>query len=69
MSGTKSWKEECGVFGIWNHPEPAQMTYLGLYAMQHRGQESAGIVVLDQQIEKPKHRIHKGLDYRAAAGV
>lgn len=61
MSLKTSWKDECGVFGIWNHPEPAQMAYLGLYAMQHRGQESAGIVVLDQQGEKPKHRIHKGL--------
>ncbi len=37
-------KEECGVFGIYNHPEAANMAYLGLYALQHRGQESAGIV-------------------------
>jgi len=36
-------KEECGVFGIFGHPEAANMTYLGLYALQHRGQESAGI--------------------------
>jgi amidophosphoribosyltransferase len=35
--------EECGVFGIFGHPEAANMTYLGLYALQHRGQESAGI--------------------------
>jgi amidophosphoribosyltransferase len=33
----------CGIFGIANHPEAAQMTYLGLYALQHRGQESTGI--------------------------
>ena len=33
----------CGIFGIANHPEAARMTYLGLYALQHRGQESAGI--------------------------
>ena len=36
--------EECGVFGIYGHPEAARMTYLGLYALQHRGQESCGIV-------------------------
>ncbi len=35
--------EECGVFGIFGHPEAAKMAYLGLYALQHRGQESAGI--------------------------
>ena len=34
----------CGVFGIWNHPEAAKLAYLGLHALQHRGQESAGIV-------------------------
>jgi len=37
-------RDECGVFGIFDHPEAAQLTYLGLYALQHRGQESAGIV-------------------------
>ena len=36
--------DECGLFGIWNHAEAANVTYLGLYALQHRGQESAGIV-------------------------
>ena len=35
--------EECGVFGIYGHEEAANMAYLGLYALQHRGQESAGI--------------------------
>jgi amidophosphoribosyltransferase len=39
--------EECGVFGIFGHPEAANMTYLGLYALQHRGQESAGIAASD----------------------
>ena len=34
----------CGIFGIFDHPEAANLTYLGLYALQHRGQESAGIV-------------------------
>ncbi|HEU4520786.1 MAG TPA: amidophosphoribosyltransferase [Thermoanaerobaculia bacterium] len=37
------FKEECGVFGILNHRDAANLTYLGLYALQHRGQESAGI--------------------------
>lgn len=63
----KSFKEECGVFGIWNHPEAARLTYLGLYAMQHRGQESAGIVSLDTQAGQPIHRIHKSLGLVADA--
>jgi amidophosphoribosyltransferase len=41
------FKDECGVFGIFGHPEAANLTYLGLYALQHRGQESAGIVCAD----------------------
>jgi len=44
---SRSLREECGVFGIFNHPEAASITYLGLYALQHRGEESAGIVVSD----------------------
>jgi amidophosphoribosyltransferase len=43
------FKDECGVFGIFGHPEAANLTYLGLYALQHRGQESAGIVSADGQ--------------------
>jgi amidophosphoribosyltransferase len=39
--------EECGVFGIYGHPDAARLTYLGLYALQHRGQESCGIVASD----------------------
>jgi amidophosphoribosyltransferase len=39
--------DECGVFGIFGHPEAANMAYLGLHALQHRGQESAGIVTSD----------------------
>ncbi|HEY3384112.1 MAG TPA: amidophosphoribosyltransferase [Vicinamibacterales bacterium] len=41
--------EECGVFGICGHPEASKMAYLGLYALQHRGQESAGIAASDGQ--------------------
>src|SRR5689334_9781256 len=40
-------REECGVFGIFGHPDAARLTYLGLYALQHRGQESCGIVASD----------------------
>jgi amidophosphoribosyltransferase len=40
-------KEYCGLFGIYGHPEAARMAYFGLYAQQHRGQESAGIVTWD----------------------
>ncbi|THB65478.1 MAG: amidophosphoribosyltransferase [Desulfovibrio sp.] len=40
-------KEYCGLFGIYNHSEAARMAYFGLYAQQHRGQESAGIVTWD----------------------
>ncbi len=41
------FKDECGVFGIFGNPEAANLTYLGLYALQHRGQESAGIATAD----------------------
>jgi amidophosphoribosyltransferase len=44
------WHEECGVFGIHGHPEAANMTYLGLYSLQHRGQESAGIACSDGEV-------------------
>jgi amidophosphoribosyltransferase len=39
--------EKCGIFGVYRHPEAANLTYLGLYALQHRGQESSGIVSSD----------------------
>ncbi len=39
--------EECGVFGIFGHPDAAALTVLGLHALQHRGQEAAGIVTYD----------------------
>ena len=41
------FREECGVFGIFGHGEAAKLTYLGLYSLQHRGQESAGIATAD----------------------
>src|SRR5689334_13713093 len=42
-------REECGVFGIYGHPDAAAITALGLHALQHRGQEAAGIVSYDGQ--------------------
>jgi amidophosphoribosyltransferase len=50
-------KEYCGLFGITNHAEAARMAYFGLYALQHRGQESAGIVTWDGT----RHREQRGM--------
>ena len=47
LAEIKGLNEECGVFGIWGHPDAAQITYYGLHALQHRGQEGTGIVVTD----------------------
>jgi len=51
--------EECGVFGIFNHPEAARITYLGMYSLQHRGQESSGIAVSSPDDEAVK--VHTGM--------
>ena len=50
-------KHYCGVFGIYGHPNAAELTYYGLYALQHRGQESAGIVSSDGK----QFRTHKDM--------
>src|ERR1700719_1719310 len=51
--------DECGVVAIYGHPEAAKMAYLGLYALQHRGQESAGICTSDgDQIYSQKSMGH-----------
>ncbi len=57
------FKDECGVFGIFGHPEAANLTYLGLYALQHRGQESAGIVTADGE----KMRVSRAMGHVAEA--
>jgi len=46
-TGEDRYKDECGVFGVYGHPEAANIAYLGLYSLQHRGQESAGMVSSD----------------------
>jgi amidophosphoribosyltransferase len=51
------FRDECGVFGIFGHPEAASLTSLGLYALQHRGQESAGIAAGDGE----RMRIVRGM--------
>ena len=50
-------KHYCGVFGIYGHPQAAELTYYGLYALQHRGQESAGIVSSDGR----QFRVHRDM--------
>lgn len=54
LAELKGLNEECGIFGIWGHPEAAQITYYGLHSLQHRGQEGTGIVVTDGQQLKGK---------------
>src|SRR5665213_823568 len=49
--------EECGVFGVYGHPDSAALTALGLHALQHRGQEAAGIVAYDGE----QFHAHRGL--------
>jgi amidophosphoribosyltransferase len=52
MVNSDKFRDECGVVGIYGHSEAAKLAYLGLHALQHRGQESAGIVSSDG------HRLH-----------
>lgn len=55
------FREECGIFGIYGHEDAANLTYLGLYALQHRGQESAGIVTWNGS----RILVEKGMGYVA----
>ncbi len=57
------FRDHCGVFGVYGHPEAANLTYLGLYALQHRGQESAGIASSDGRTL----HFHKGMGLVADA--
>src|SRR6185312_11861700 len=53
--------EECGVFAVYGHPEASNLAYLGLYALQHRGQESAGIASSDGR----SAYLHRGMGHVA----
>lgn len=55
LAELKGINEECGIFGIWGHDKAAELTYYGLHALQHRGQEGAGVVVSDGD----KLKVHK----------
>ena len=57
MADESLWHDECGVFGVWNHSGAAYLANYALYALQHRGQESAGIAVIDG----PIMRHHRGM--------
>jgi amidophosphoribosyltransferase len=48
------FRDECGVFGIYGHDDAARLTYLGLYQLQHRGQESCGIVASDEVLRSER---------------
>ena len=49
MSHSKKLNEECGIFGVYNHPDASTLVTLGLHALQHRGQEACGINSFDSK--------------------
>ncbi|SDC10000.1 amidophosphoribosyltransferase [Pelagirhabdus alkalitolerans] len=57
LSELKGLNEECGVFAIWGHEKANELTYYGLHALQHRGQEGAGIITSDGE----SLHLHKGM--------
>jgi amidophosphoribosyltransferase len=66
------FREECGVFGIIGHPEASNLAYLGLYALQHRGQESAGIAASDGvqiRVAKAMGYVHDAFNGETLAGL
>jgi amidophosphoribosyltransferase len=68
--GDDRLREECGVFGVFGHPDAGALTALGLHALQHRGQEAAGIVTYDgQQFHSERHLGHVGDNFNEAAVI
>src|SRR5438132_11723661 len=61
MANSDKFRDECGVVALYDHPEAATLAYLGLHALQHRGQESAGIVTSDGM----SLHIHKSIGFVA----
>jgi len=67
--------EECGVFGVFNHESAAELTYYGLHALQHRGQEGAGIITSDgRQLHQHKgeglvHNVFSHQDIKRLKGI
>ncbi len=66
------FRDECGVFAIYGHPEAANLAYLGLYALQHRGQESAGIAASDGEtvrLSRAMGEVAASFDQATLAGL
>ena len=62
-------REECGVFGVFGHPDAAALTALGLHALQHRGQEAAGIVSFDGKQFHAERRLGLVSDHFTKASI
>ena len=59
MMAQDKFRDECGLMGVWNNPEAANLAYLGIYAQQHRGQEGAGVAAYDGA--SSRLTVHRGL--------
>ncbi|MFD2045195.1 amidophosphoribosyltransferase [Ornithinibacillus salinisoli] len=74
LAEIRGLNEECGVFGIWGHEKAAEITYYGLHALQHRGQEGAGVVTTDgESLKLHKEQglvndVFKGVDFSQLSG-
>jgi amidophosphoribosyltransferase len=70
----RSIRHYCGLFGVWGHEDAVALTHLGLYALQHRGQESAGIVSTDGRGSRMQRQaglglVHQVFDERSLQGI
>lgn len=73
VENEKSLNEECGIFGIWNDQKAAELTFYGLHALQHRGQEGAGngltTAYFDGHYPSPVYDYQDSLAELAAANI